>query len=267
MWTSRAAAVSAVALGLAATITGSAHVTRSAPPAGSLLDRVPSAGVLRVCTTGDYRPFTYRDPKTGAYRGIDIDMARDLARSLDAKAEFVPVTWRGLLADVTAGRCDIAMGGITATLDRARKAVFSLPYLDDGKAPIARCAVRDKYGTLARIDRPGVRVIVNPGGTNEAFARERLRHATITVFEDNNRIFDQIVAGRADVMITDASETLYQSRVHQKLCAIRPDRPFTFAEKAYLLRRGDPDFLAYLDQWVRLRTHDGTYRRFTREWE
>ncbi|GLW09154.1 cyclohexadienyl dehydratase [Microtetraspora sp. NBRC 13810] len=274
MWTSLRTAVlsvlsvlSVVAAGAACTAAGDTPAGSAAPPRGSLLDEVPRAGVLRVCTTGDYRPFTYRDPATGAYRGIDVDMARDLAGSLGARADFVPVTWASLLAQVTAGRCDIAMGGITATLERAREAVFTAPYLEDGKAPIARCEDAGRYTGLTRIDRRGVRVVVNPGGTNETFARTRLRHARVTVFPDNNRIFDEIAAGRADVMITDAAEARYQARLHPELCAVRPDRPLTFAEKAYLMRRGDPDFLTYVDRWLRLRTHDGTYRRFARAWE
>ncbi|MFC7643446.1 transporter substrate-binding domain-containing protein [Streptosporangium lutulentum] len=125
----------------------------SPAPSGTLLDEVRHSGRLRVCTTGDYRPFTYRDPRTGSYSGIDIDMARDLAGSLGAKAEFTPTTWGNLLTDLTAGRCDIGMGGISVTLDRAREAVFSEPYRTDGKTPIARCADKDRYGTLARIDR------------------------------------------------------------------------------------------------------------------
>lgn len=273
----RAAVLSALALflgvdvGVGATTAGTALATERPEPSpgrsGTLLDEVPHSGELRVCTTGDYRPFTYRDPRTGAYSGIDIDMARDLARSLDAKVELTPTTWGSLVSDLAAGRCDIGMGGISVTLDRAREAVFSEPYRTDGKTPIVRCADKDRYGTLGQIDRSGVRVIVNPGGTNETFARARLRHATIAVHRDNNTIFDEIVAGHADVMITDASEALYQAKLHPRLCAVHPDRPFTFAEKAYLLPRGDQEFANYVDEWVHLRTHDGTYRRYARSWQ
>nr|WP_202447761.1 transporter substrate-binding domain-containing protein [Streptomyces sp. SID5468] len=250
------------------TLTATAHGGRPAPARhGTLLDAVPRSGVLRVCTTGDYLPYSHRDPKTGDYRGIDIDMARDLAQSLDAKAEFTPTTWSGILGDLTAGHCDIAMGGVSVTLPRARAAAFSEPYRTDGKTPITRCADQDDYTTLERIDRPGVRVVVNPGGTNEAFARAHLHRATIVVHPDNTTIFDEIVAGRADVMITDASETLYQAKLHPQLCAVHPDHPFTFAEKAYLLPRGDREFEDYVDQWVHLRTHDGTYQRFAAPWQ
>ncbi len=76
-------------------------------------------------------------------------------------------------------KCDMAMGGISITLDRAKHALYSIPYLRDGKAAIIRCADRSKYQTLADIDRPGVRIVVNPGGTNAEFDNANIRRATI----------------------------------------------------------------------------------------
>ncbi|WP_275462355.1 transporter substrate-binding domain-containing protein [Streptomyces noursei] len=276
----RAATLPALACLLVATAAAPAASYASAPAAGSaaaaaaqrdrrpatLLDEVPRRGVLRVCTTGDYRPFSYRDPATGDYRGVDVDMARDLAKSLDATPRYVPTTWSGLVGDLTAGRCDIGMGGVSITLARARSVAFSEPTRTDGKTPVVRCADQDAYRTLDQIDRPGVRVVVNPGGTNEQFARAHVKRATLTVHPDNTTIFDEIIAGRQDVMMTDASETRYQAKIHPELCAVHPDQPFTFSEKAYALPRGDAQFTAYVNQWVHLATHDGTYRRYEDAW-
>ncbi|PNE39662.1 ABC transporter substrate-binding protein [Streptomyces noursei] len=255
---------SAPAAGTAGTA-AAATAQRDRRPA-TLLDAVPRRGVLRVCTTGDYRPFSYRDPATGNYRGVDIDMARDLAKSLDARPRYVRTTWAGLVGDLTSGRCDIGMGGVSITLARARSVYFSEPTRTDGKTPVVRCADQDKYRTLEQIDRPGIRVVVNPGGTNEQFARAHIKRATLTVHPDNTTIFDEIIAGRADVMMTDASETRYQAKIHPELCAVHPDQPFTFAEKGYALPRGDDQFKAYVDQWVHLATHDGTYRKYEDAW-
>ncbi|MFH9247855.1 transporter substrate-binding domain-containing protein [Streptomyces lydicus] len=271
----RAAALSALACLLA--VTAAAPASSAAPaavrgpghPAGtkaSALDTVPRRGVLRVCTTGDYRPFSYRDPRTGGYRGVDIDMARDLAKSLDATPRYVPTTWAELVGDLAAGRCDIAMGGVSITLPRARSVYFSEPTRTDGKTPIVRCADKDTYRTLQQIDRPGTTVIVNPGGTNEQFARAHIKQATLKVHPDNTTIFDEIIAGRADVMMTDAGETRYQAKIHPELCSVHPGQPFTFSEKAYALPRGDDEFKAYVDQWVHLATHDGTYAKYEAAW-
>jgi cyclohexadienyl dehydratase len=46
--------------------------------ADSTLDTVMKAGVLRACTPGDYKPFSFLKPD-GSYEGIDIDLAQSLA--------------------------------------------------------------------------------------------------------------------------------------------------------------------------------------------
>ncbi|WP_395680655.1 transporter substrate-binding domain-containing protein [Inquilinus sp.] len=230
------------------------------------LDAVAKAGVLTVCTTGDYKPFTYLDPAKGEYEGIDIDMARDLAAVLGVKAEFVKTSWKTLMADFTSGACDMAVGGISVTMQRQKLAFFSIPIDVDGKTPITKCENVDKFQTVEQIDQPGVTVVEPPGGTNEAFVREKIKTATITIFPDNTKIFDEILAGRADVMITDASETRLQQKLRPGLCAVHPDQPFTFAEKAYLLPRGDVVFKAFIDQWLHLRLHDGGHARFSAAW-
>jgi cyclohexadienyl dehydratase len=136
----------------------------------------------------------------------------------------------------------------------------------DGKAPIARCDQAARFQTLEQIDQPGVRVIVNPGGTNEKFARAQIHRAQITVYPDNVTIFGQIENGSADVMITDASETLLQHKLHPSLCAVHPDKPFQYGEKAILLPRDDAAFKAYVDTWLHLARASGEYERIESRW-
>lgn len=231
----------------------------------SRLDEIIARGTLRVGTTGDYKPFTYLDPATKSFVGIDIDMASSLGKALGVTVEFVKTSWPTLMTDFAADKFDIAMGGVSVNLDRQKKAFFSAPYLTDGKAPIARCADKAKYATLADIDQPGVRVIVNPGGTNQRFAQANIKKAAVTVYEDNVTIFDQIVEGKADVMITDAVETVLQQKLRPALCAVRPDRPFDFSEKAYLLPR-DVVFKSFVDQWLHQATMSKEFAGIYDKW-
>jgi cyclohexadienyl dehydratase len=222
-------------------------------PAGSRaqsrLDDIATAGVLRAGMTGDYQPFSVRDKTTGEYSGLDVDMARNLAAALGVKLEIVPTTWSNLMTDLTGAVFDIGMGGISVTLQRQKQAFFSAPVLRAGKAAIARCFERDRFLSLAAIDQPGVKVIVNPGGTNETFGRANLRRAEIVVYPDNTKIFGALAAGEANVMITDVFEAKVQQTLHRDLCAIHPDQPFDFGELAYLLPR-DIALKLFVDEWL-----------------
>src|SRR3954454_13456113 len=196
---------------------------------GSRLDRIVQAGTLRVGMTGDYKPFTFKDPATGQFSGFDVDQAEALGKALGVKVEFVQTGWPTLAKDFEADKFDVAMGGVSVTRDRQKKGYFSAPYLREGKTPITKCENASKFQTLEDIDTPGVKAIVNPGGTNERLARGSLKQAEIVVFPDNTKIFDEIATGKADLMMTDSSETRFQQKQHPGvLCAVHPEKPFDF---------------------------------------
>ena len=225
--------------------------------AGEALDAIHASGVLRVGTTGDYKPFTFRQPD-GSYTGADITMARHLADTLHVRLEVVPTTWASLLPDFTARRFDVAMGGISVNAPRAAAGTFSAVTFVDGKRPIARCADQDRFTSIAAIDQPGVRVVVNPGAANEEFARANFHRATLRVHTDNATVFDEILANRADVMVTDGIEADHQGFLHPELCPAPVAAPFTRLEKAYLLPR-DADLGALVDGWLAQEQSSGDF--------
>lgn len=105
-----------------------------AEPSASHLDQVIERGHLNVCTTGDYKPYTYlRDD--GSYEGIDIAMAQSLGKSLGVEVKWVKTSWKTLMPDFLANKCDIAVGGISVSLERQKKAFFSDTLGVDGKIP------------------------------------------------------------------------------------------------------------------------------------
>lgn len=227
--------------------------------AGEALDAIRARGVLRVGTTGDYKPFTFRQAD-GSYVGADIVMAGRLAERLGVRLEIVPTVWASLLPDFVAGRYDVAMGGVSVTPPRAARGTFSAVTFVDGKRPVARCPDQDRFTSVEAIDQPGVRVVVNPGAANEEFARANFRRATLTVHKDNSTVFDEILANRADVMVTDGIEVDHQSFLHPELCPVHVPAPFTRLEKAYLLPR-DPELVALVDGWLAAERSSGEFDR------
>ncbi|MDT7951550.1 MAG: transporter substrate-binding domain-containing protein, partial [Acetobacteraceae bacterium] len=167
--------------------------------------------------------------------------------------------------DLLAHKYDVAMGGITVTLDRAKTAYFSSPVMRSGKTPIARCADKGKFDTLEQIDQPGVKVIVNPGGTNERFAKAHLHQAELIMFPNNATIFEEIVAGHADVMMTDAVETRLQQKLHPELCAVHPDQPFDKSELAFMMPQ-DTALQQFVDQFLVIEQETGARAALLAKW-
>jgi cyclohexadienyl dehydratase len=177
----------------------------------------------------------------------------------------VQTTWKTLMPDLVAGKCDIGMGGISVTLERQKKAFFSTTLDIDGKIPLVRCEDQALYQTVEQINQPAVRLVEPAGGTNEAFVHAFLPKAQLSL-HDNVTIFQQLLDKKADVMITDASEALYQQKLKPGLCAVNPTRFMQYGEKAYLLPRDDMTWKLYVDQWLHLAKVTGHYQNVLGQW-
>jgi len=230
----------------------------------SRLDDIVKSSKLRVCTPGDYKPFSLQR-SDGGFEGLDIDLVQASAKALGVEVEMVKTAWPALMKDFVE-KCDVAVGGISVTLDRQKTAFFTAPYMVNGKAPITKCENVAKFQTVADIDKPGVTVIENPGGSNERYARANFKQAKIVIFNDNTTIFDEILKGNADVMISESVETIVQAKAKPGLCAVNPDKPLQYGEMAWLLPRGDAAFKAWMDQWFHLAKASGEYDRITGKW-
>lgn len=233
-------------------------------PSGSRLDDIIKSGKLRVCSPGDYKPFSFQKPD-GSFEGLDIDLVQAAAKALGAEVVMVKSGWPTLMKDFLE-KCDVAVGGISVSTDRQKTAFFTTAYMVNGKAPITKCENAAKFQTVADIDKPTVTVIENPGGSNERFARANFKQAKIVIFNDNVTIFDEILKGNADVMISESVETIVQSKLRPGLCAVNPDKPLQYGEMAWMLPRGDSAMKGWMDTWLHLAKASGDYDKTTSRW-
>jgi len=219
-------------------------------PEADRLSEIKKRGVLLVGATGDYRPMSYREPDTGEYWGFDADLAEDLADSLGVDLQFVPTSWPTLMDDTLAGKFDLAACGITITDARKEQALMSEGYLVNGKTIICRSEDAAKYTDLESINKPEVRVMVNPGGLNEKFARENLPDVTLIVHDVNQDIPGLIAEGAADIMITEIMEAGYYVGQDERLAAPLINEPFTHGELGVLMPKGSEDLLEYVNAFL-----------------
>ncbi|MBQ9191924.1 MAG: transporter substrate-binding domain-containing protein [Bacteroidaceae bacterium] len=217
---------------------------------------------LLVGTTGDYRPLSFRE-EDGTYWGFGIEMAKEMAKSLGVEIKFVRTSWPTLTADVLAEpqMFDLAIGGITITDARRETMLMSEGYLANGKTILCRAAEADRFRTLEDLDKPEVRVMVNPGGLNEKFAKANLTHATIIVHQKNEEIPALVAEGEADVMITEITEAPYYVQTDPRLAAPLLAQPFTHGEIGVLMQKGQEDLLQTVNSTIRRMKSDGSLRR------
>ena len=226
------------------------------------IERIRQNGFLLVGTTGDYHPLTFLEPD-GSYTGFGIEVAENIAKQLGVGIRFVPTSWPTLTADVLEEpqKFDLAIGGITITDKRLETMLMSEGYLANGKTILCRREDAERFKSLEDIDKPEVTVMVNPGGTNELLAREKLTHATIIVHPSNLEIPSLIAEGAADIMITEITEAPYYTSLDQRLAAPLIDKPFTHGFIGVLMRKGQDDLLEAVNQAIEKMKADGSLKK------
>lgn len=223
---------------------------------------IEESGVLRVGTTGDYKPMSYLNPQTKAYEGFDAEMAASLAQFLGVNLEYVPTTWKTLQADTLADKFDVAMCGVTVT--DARKAVMAMSdtYLTFGKTVLVQKKAEGQFKSLADVNQSTVRVMYNPGGTNEKFAKEMTPKAQLIMHELNAEIPGLVADDKADAMITETMEARRYVRDNPKLAAPLIDQPFTQNHFGVLMKKDFPKLLAKTNEWMKQIQSDGTMKKW-----
>ena len=234
--------------------------------AGGVLSGIRASGVLRVGTTGDYKPMSYLDPETGEYWGFDTALTEDLAAALGVEIEYVPTSWPTLMEDTLAGRFDLAVCGITVTDARQEQALMSDGYLGNGKTVLCRAEDAEVYTSLEAINRPEVRVMENPGGLNEKFARENLPDAELIIHDVNEEIPGLVAAGEADVMITEILEAGYYVGQDDRLAAPLIYEPFTQGQLGILMAKGSEDLLDFVNRFLAEERESGRLDELAQEY-
>lgn len=232
----------------------------------SVLDEITERGVLKVGASGDYQPMSYRVPDTGEYVGFDAALAEDLADALGVELQFVETSWPTLMEDTLAGKFDLALCGITVNDARREQALMSDGYIANGKTILCRAEDAQKYTSLEDINRPEVRVMVNPGGLNEQFARENLPDVTLIIHDVNQEIPSLVASGEADIMITEIMEAGYYVGQDQRLAAPLVQEPFTHGQIGALMPKGSEDLLDYVNAFLQKEKDSGRIDELANEY-
>lgn len=228
--------------------------------AESVLDRVRTAGTIKVCIWPEYYGVTYRHVRTQELSGIDIELSAALAADLKVRVEYVDSSFPALVGDLVGDRCDVAMFAVGVTEQRAEKLRFTQPYLRS-----------DIYGITTKsnqvirqwsdIDKPGVLVAVQSGTFMEPVMEQRLKHAQLVRVKLPATRERELVAGRVDVFMTDYpySRRLLDNADWARLVA--PSEAFSVIPYAYAVKPGDAKWLAVVDDFVARIKGDGRLER------
>ena len=234
------------------------------PQPTSRLDVVRRRGVLKV-GVATFVPWAMPS-KSGELIGFEIDMAKQLADDLGVKVEFVRAAYPNLLDDLLADRFDIIVSGMSITPARALVANFSIPVAETYVRLVASREKAPGIRTAAGFDRPEVTIGVRAGAIGEQVAKSSFPKAKIQPFEDEDVALDALLTGKVAAFVakSPAPEFLL-AKAGSKLYLPLAD-PLAKSREAFVVRKGDPDFLAFLDTWIRYQQDTGWLAEKRKYW-
>ncbi len=154
-------------------------------------EKIKERGELRVGLSADYAPMEFEHTVNGKteYAGVDIDLAKKIAKDNNLKLKIVNMSFDSLLGALKTGKIDIIISGMTSTPERKKQVDFSDSYMMTKNIMLVK---KDKVNEYKDIkDFNNKKVGAQKGTEQEKIAQTEIENASITSL---SRLPDVILA-------------------------------------------------------------------------
>lgn len=176
-------------------------------------------------------------------------MAERMAKEMGVKLKIYPTAWDGMIATLITGKCDIIMSGMTITQQRNLKINFANPYIVVGQTIMMQKKLEGKVKTAKDLDKAEYTIAAQLGTTGEMAARKFFRNAKIETYE--TEAANAVLSGNADAIMHDQPYNILFMADKGKDTLIHLDTPLSYEPLGWAIRKGDPDFLNWLNNFLR----------------
>ena len=235
----------------------------------STIEKILKRGQLLVGMEAGYQPFEMQDEK-GNIVGFDVDMAYEMGKAIfgkggEKKVKLINTAWEGIIPSLMTYKFDIIMSGMTVLQSRNLKVNFCEPYYYIGQCLLIQRKDRDKYKSYRDLNKKGV-IITSKLGVTGAFTAEKLMpKATLRLFKMEPEGALQVANGLADAFIYDEPQVrVFAAMYRDKTVGLY--EPLTYEPLAWAIRKGDPDFLNWLNNFLAQVRGDGRWEKLKQKW-
>jgi len=251
---------------------------------GSTLEGIVERGELRIGLEVGYMPFEMIDKRSGlrqkeirhgglrrkgrqlSLMGFDIDMGIEMANALGVKPVFVDTLWPGIIPALNLGRFDIIYGGMSVTEERSKQVDFVNPFMTVGQTVLLNAKHTDTVQSYKDLNDPKFIVVSKPGTTGEEAVQRLIPKATYESADTEIEGAMRVLKGTADAFVYDFpfNAVFYTMNPSDQLVFL--DKPFTKEPIAWAIRKNDPDFLKFLNDFLFRIKADGRFDRIYHKW-
>ena len=250
----------------------------------STLEGVMRRGELRIGLEVGYMPFEMIDMRSGlrqkeirhggfrrkgrqlSLMGFDIDMGIEMAKALGVKPVFIDTLWPSIIPALNLGRFDIIFGGMSVTEARKTQVDFADPFMTVGQTVLLNAKHKKAVTFYKDLNDPKFVVVSKPGTTGEEAVKNMIPKATYETVDTEIDGGMRVLEGTADAFVYDFPFNAVFSAMHPSDQLIFLDTPFTKEPIAWAIRKNDPDFLKWLNNFLKEIKQDGRFEKMYDKW-
>jgi polar amino acid transport system substrate-binding protein len=248
----------AVALAVLTFSTGTAVVADT-------LEDIQKRGTLRIGTEPGYMPFELTNQK-GEIIGFDIDMAKRMAKAMKVKLEIVSTAWDGIIPALLTNKFDILMSGMTLTQERNMTVNFATPYILIGQSVLVNKKFAGEVKSYKDLNNPKYTIGSKLGTTGEQATKRMIGNAKYISYETEQEGVMEVANGKIDAFIYDLPFNSIAMGQKGEGKFFHLAEPFTKEPLAWAIRKDDPNFLNWLNNFMNQIKYDGVYDKIYTKW-
>jgi polar amino acid transport system substrate-binding protein len=232
----------------------------------STLEKIVNRGTLLVGLEAGYMPFEMTDKK-GNVVGFDVDMVTEMAKAMGVKLELVNTAWDGIIPGLMSEKYDLIASGMTINQERNLKVNFADPYIIVGQTVLVNPKFADEINDWKDLNDPKYTVTSKLGTTGEQAVKRLLPKANYKSFEMEDQAMLEALNGKAAATVYDLPMTsIFYAQRGKDANMKFLNKPFTYEPLGWAINKGDPDFLNWLNNFLRQMKNDGRYDRIYNKW-
>lgn len=229
------------------------------------LEEIQKRGTLRVGLEPGYMPFEMTNKK-GEIVGFDADIAQRMANKMGVKLELISTAWDGIIPALLTSKFDIIMSGMTLTQERNMQINFAKPCILIGQTVLLNKKLEGEIHSYKDLNDPKYTIASKLGTTGEQSAKRMIPNAKYLSYETEQEAVMETINGKVDAFIYDLPFNAIAAAQKGEGKLVFLDEPFTKEPIAWAVRKGDPDFLNWLNNFLEQLKYDGVYDKIYAKW-
>ena len=219
-----------------------------------------NSDTLIVGTNAEFPPFT--SIEKGQIIGFDIDIAKEVCKRLGKVAVFKDMPFDALIPETILGHIDFVAAGISITEERAKRVLFTKPYLNGDPLVILTNEALKNVITLE--DLSGKTVVVNEGFTADIFLSP-IKGIKLVRLPTTADAFLALTNKRVDAFVTAKStfDTFKKNRSHPFYASPIEGTAETCA---LMVPKSKPELLKAIQKALDDMEADGTLLKIKENW-